>query len=323
VKKYLICFVFSLFSSLVSAETLTITTPSLSDGIGVNAKILAKHIGKHLPNNPTVIVQAIPGAGGIIQLNHLYNIAPKDGSVIAAIGRSALMSSIVGGETVKYDSKFTWLGSTIDGRLSPNIIWTNKNNDYREYYKKELVFSSLGAGTNGIPNFIQKITNLNFKIIKGYESNDSMKLALERGEVDAIVNALAGIQLSNPNWLTIDSKIKPLLQLGNGENRHPNFKNTPTVYELIDGYENKQILKAYESTFILLRAFIAPPNLSEEKSKQLIKAMTEITKDQEYIEDLKKINIEYSFILPFESESIIDSLRKTDPNILRIIRDYN
>lgn len=290
-KKYFMPLLFLLFISPTVAKDLTIVVPVEADSHTVNARIFSKYLSKHLPDKPTITFKVVPGAASVVAANYLYNIAPKDGNTIGVFFKNIPLISKIGGPNIDFDAtKFTWLGSTADGRKDAVLLLSTKQ------LKDKLIIGSANVVAGDPIEFLQKTTNFDIKVVKGYKGPANVRHALEQNEVDSMINSLIGIKTSNPYWLEPNSKIKAILQFGNGNKRHPEFLNIPTLYEIIDE-KYKSELQFFESQFILIRPYVAPPSIPKEKAAELRKAFSAAVTDPEYIKEANSKNIEVSPIM--------------------------
>ena len=315
-KKILLFLAFLLNCSLTYADNLSIITPSPDDSYTINARILAKYLTKHLPNHPDVIIQPMPGAQSLVAANWLYNIAPRDGSVIATLQKEIPFDGLLGGKGVQFDqTKFTWLGSTSDGRKDAVMLWANEPN-----FRDDFIVGAESPTAGNMAVFLNKVMGTKFKIVTGYQTTGANRLAFERKETDAVIYSLAGIKTQKPDWLNPDSLIKPFLQFGNGKNRLPEYSDIPTLEEKVDS-NYYLLIEAFETQFILLRPFLAPPNLPADKITELRRGLEAAAYDSEYIAEAKKARIDVNFIEGERAEMIVDFQSRTDPKIINQLKE--
>jgi len=316
VKRYLFVLFFSIFSFSVLADDLKIIVPSNDDSYNINARVLSKYYGKYLPENPNIIIQAIPGAASLTAANYLYNIAPKDGNTIGIVYKEIPFVGLLGGDGVQFDqTKFNWIGSVVDGRKDAVMIWSNEST-----FRSDFVIGAEGATSGNLAKFINQIMHTDFKIVNGYPTTGANRLALVRKEVDAVIYNLIGVKVGNPDWIKPGNPIRPVLQFGNGKLRHPDYLNVNTVADYVTNENDIKLLRVFESQFILLRPFVAPPGVPEKRVKELREAFDMTMKDPEYLEETKKINLEVSPINGESAQEIINFTSKTDPSIITLLR---
>ena len=306
----------TLFISPVYAQTLKIIVPSDNDSYNINARVLGKYISKYLPEKPTVVIQSMPGAASLVAANYIYNIAPKDGTVIGTFYKDMPLVGVLGGNNVKFESqKFTWLGSNVDGRKDAIIVWTNE-------YEPSLYGTENYTSVN-LAFLVKDLLKSDAKIITGYADTGSARLAFEKREVDAVVYNLIGIKTQKPYWLEPGSGIKAWLQFGNGLNRHPEFKDVQTLSEMVQSEQDRQLLHIVESSLAILRPFVAPPGIPEDRATELRSAFIQAVKDPEYLDEAKKMNIDVNLIDYKEAERLIAIQTNMPKNISDKLKTLN
>jgi hypothetical protein len=307
----------SLFATpVIALESLKIIVPSESDAQSTNARVLGKYIVRYLADKPTAVIQVVPGAAGLVAANYIYNVAPKDGNVIGTFYKDIPLVGVLGGTNVMFDpTKFTWLGSNADGRKDAVIVWTNED-------EPKLFGSENYSGVN--PSYaIRELAKLDFKIVTGYPNPGITRLALDKKEVNAVVYNLLGIKTQKPDWLKPESGVKAWLQLGNGPNRHPEFKDVQTLHELVQLEQDKKVLEVVEASYTILRPFVAPPGIPEKRAIELRQAFIDAVKDTEYLEEANKMKIEVNLIDWKEAEKIVALQANTSKEILDRVRNLN
>lgn len=241
----------------------------------------------------------MPGAASVVATNYLYNLAPRDGSTIGVFFKNIPLIGSIGGQNVNFDAKkFTWLGSTADGRKDAVLLLSHKQ------YDGELIIGSDNVIAADPVKFVKDVLGWNIRQISGYKNQSDIRLAFERKEIDAMINSLIGIKSTRPNLLK-DSRI--LIQFGNGKSRHPDFPDVPTLAELITEDQMRQ-LSVFETQYILLRPYVAPPDIPKDKADILRTAFSKAVQDPEYIEEARKAGIEVNLIDWREAESILSIL---------------
>lgn len=299
-----------------AAETLKIIVPSDNDSYNINARVLGKYLVKYLPNKPTLVIQSMPGAASLVAANYLYNIAPKDGSVIGTFYKEIPLVGTLHVPNVQFDAtKFTWIGSNVDGRKDAVIMWCNTDNP-------KIIGSENYAGVN--PAFlVRDIAKLDAKIVTGYATPGDARMALERKEVDAVVYNLVGIKTQKPNWLKPDSGIKACMQFGNGIHRHIEYKDVQTLTEMVQLDTDKTILSIVEASYAMLRPFVAPPGIPEKNAQELREAFTKAVMDSEYLEEARKMNIEVNPIYHDEALNIVKYVIRVDDAFVEKLKRLN
>ena len=227
-------------------------------------RAVARHIGRHLPGQPAVVPQNMPGAGGLVATNYIYNVAPKDGTVIAISNKGVAGAAIAGVPEARFDAtRITWLGTPIT-ETSVCFAYNSPRLQVRsltDLYEKELHVGSLGAGTvaTAYPRALAALLGLKFKLVGGYAGSNQIYLAMERGEVEAICEGIDGIIAKRPTW--IPEKIVTLLLQG-GAAPNPDLKDVPFVIDHAKNPDDRLALEFLYAAEGIGRPFFAPPDLS-------------------------------------------------------------
>jgi tripartite-type tricarboxylate transporter receptor subunit TctC len=256
------------------------------------ARVIARHMGKHIPGNPSFVPQNMPGAGSITAANHIYGVAPKDGTAIGTIARDAPLAPLSGADGARFDAlKFTWLGSPT---AETNICFAHKNSgikSFQELTQKELIIGDTGPGTGTYvyPRVTNAMLGTKFKIVGGFPSSSDVFLAIERGEVHGMCESLDSAISKKPTWIK-DGTIAVLFQ--GGAEPHPSLKGVPFVADLAKTDEQKQAIAFVYAGQGIGRPFVAPPDLPADRAKALRDAFQATLKDPEFIADAAKQKLE-------------------------------
>lgn len=285
-------------------------------GYDVYARILARHIGRHLPGEPNVIVQNMPGAGSLVAVNYLYNQAPKDGSYIATFARNMPVLAVLGGnKNVKFDvRKFTWLGSSSSYQEDAYMLWLRKDakakslDEARRPGGPALILGGTAEGSTGtdVPKILADTIGLNVKQILGYKGSGGLFLAIDRGEIEGRITDLSAVRSNRPQYLQPGSEVRPLLQFAR-KTRHPDFPDIPTARELAKDKEALAFIELAELPFTLARPYAAPPGLPEDRAKALKSAFMAAHKDPKYLEEAEKLKIGVS---PIDGDEVLALIEK-------------
>src|SRR5262245_37858719 len=195
-------------------------------------RVVAQHLGRFIPGQPRVVAQNMPGAGGLVAANHLFNVAPQDGTVLSQLDRSVAQTGIRGAGNVKFDPlKFTWLGSLSNYGNEAYLLWVNASHPAKSVadingLPAPTRLGAVSGGTNMMVSLVAKeMLALNVKVVRGYVSGPAVWLAMDRGEVDGQTIGLTSVMAEHPEkWERRD--IRPLLQCGRAA-RLPVFGELP------------------------------------------------------------------------------------------------
>jgi tripartite-type tricarboxylate transporter receptor subunit TctC len=323
--KILIMMVTFIFSSPAISSQLNIVVSSIpGGGADLQARVIAKHLSKYLPNNQNVNVINMQGGGGLIAANWLYNVADQQSNIsILTVNNDVIIKGLIKDENAKYDlTKFKWLFSAEDGSDNVFVLWANSKRGLKSIQdmRQENIFVVGNQGPNNIQSYIlQEIVGVKSKIVFGYK--DIIR-ALQINEIDARFGTLMNTKARFPSWLTGEDEIRPILQVGSF-NRHPLLNSVPNGREFSRTRDHKIILDYYEKTVRLSRLVFAPPNMSESRIQEILKASYSLETDKEFIEDAKKVEMDVDFIRFEETNSIMKDILSTDVQLLRSLVSKN
>ena len=248
-------------------------------------RTLARHIGDHLPGNPTVIAENMPGAGSYLAASHIYSVAPKDGTVFALIDPTAILGPIMGAAAARFDpTKMSWLGTPT--RDTPVCI-ASGNAEVKsasDLFNKQLIVGDNGAGstTHSYPTAIAGLLGMKFKLVAGFPASADVLLAMDRGEVEGICESLESIVKMRSDWLST-GKARVLFQGATAQN--PDLKGVPNILDLAQTDEEKQALSFLYAGQAIGRPFVAPPGLTPGSLKMLRDAFDATMKDPSFVAD--------------------------------------
>jgi len=261
-------------------------------GYDLWGRTVARHIEKHIPGNANYVPQNMPGAGSYNAANYIYNIAPKDGTVIGIIARDAALGPLTGASGARFDAtKLTWIGTPT---TETNVCIANATAQVKtakDLFDKQLIVgdTGVGTGTHSYPKALNTLIGMKFKIIGGFPSSSDVFLAMERGEVDGICESLDSVSGKRPTWIP-EKKINILFQ--GGAEPNPDLKDVPFVLDFAKNEEQKQAISFLYAGQGIGRPFIAPPGMPADKVKMLRDAFNATMKDPAFLADAKKQKLE-------------------------------
>src|SRR5215470_9621627 len=231
-------------------------------GIDLYARLLGRHIGRHIPGKPSVTVQVMPGAGGIRAAKFFAEQAPRDGTAIAAFANGPIIEPLIGARNPGYDmSKFTWIGAvTKDVGLCVSFA-TTPFKTIDDVKKQPMVVGGTGAGseTDTWPIVLNDVLGTKFKLVTGYLGSQETILAMERGETHGrCVFSYSALKIAKPDWLR-DKKVNVLVLTA--LTAHADFPVVPPVINLVAKEEDRQLLELMAGPSAMGRPFVAPPAL--------------------------------------------------------------
>jgi tripartite-type tricarboxylate transporter receptor subunit TctC len=261
-------------------------------GYDLWARVVARHIGRHLPGNPTVTPQNMEGAGSYRAANFIYNVAPKDGTSIALIARDAPLGPLIGAAGAQFDAtKLSWLGTPA---IETNVCIaynTAPVKTVQDLLDTQLVVGDTGpgTGTRSYPKALNDILGTKFRIVGVYPSSADVFLAMERGEVQGICESLDSIKVRRPDWIA--TKTISILFQG-GTKPSAELKDVPSVVDLAHNDADRQAIEFLYAGQGIGRPFIAPPNLPPDRLKLLRDAFMATMKDPEFIAETRQRKLE-------------------------------
>jgi tripartite-type tricarboxylate transporter receptor subunit TctC len=255
------------------------------------ARAVARHLPRHLPGAPSIVIKNMQGAGSVIAANHLYNVAPRDGSELGVIAGGAALEPVYGKKTAQFDGRrFTWLGSANE-EIAGCLAWHDTPfKTVEDLFKHEMITGASGASNLEFPTAMNMVLGTRMKLVRGYRGPANILIALERGEVQGMcgmVNTIVGTQ--RPDWLR-DNKVRILVQIG--LERTARMGDRPFVMDYAKGDDDKRVLRMIFGWTIMGRPFLAPPGIPEDRKAALIKAFDATTRDPAFLEDAAKQRLE-------------------------------
>jgi tripartite-type tricarboxylate transporter receptor subunit TctC len=257
------------------------------------AQALAHHMGRFLPGSPSLVVQHMPGAGGLLAANNLFNTAPRDGTVLAITGRTMAIEPLLDNNNSKFDGrKFSWLG-TANVETTTCLAWhTSPVKTLQDAMTRELVVGGTGADATEVvfPKAVNKLVGTRFKIVIGYQSSADMNLAMERGELEG--NCGLGwtiVKRRLPDWLT-DNKISIKFQMG--LRKHSDLPAVPLISDFAKTPEDRQVFEFLFAPQEMGRPFFAPPGVPAERVQALRDAFDRTLKDAQFLAEADRLGLE-------------------------------
>lgn len=279
-------------------ETLAGKTVTMVIGFGPGGgydqwgRVVARHIGRHLPGNPTVVPQNMPGAGSLRAANFIYGAAPKDGSTIGIVTETVAIEQALSNPAVQYDAaKFTWIGR-VASSINVQLVWhTSRVQSVADAYQTEVTFAGTGPGNvaETIPRLLSGLLGMKIKVISGYPASNEGMLAMERGEVDGATTSWTALKVGKQDWMR-DKKAKVILQ--DLPERNPELSDVPCLVELGRTAEEKQVLALYGSGGAIGRSIMAPPGVPADVATALRTGFMAMVKDPDFRADIQKSGLE-------------------------------
>jgi len=283
-------------------------------------RAIAAHIGRHLPGEPSVVVENMPGAASIVMMNHLYNRAAKDGTVMGMplngiVLEPRLKSLSRDGSNVHFDlSKMRFVGTPAQ---QPQVLWVWHKTPYASLDDLKKTPSNFGSTAPGGDNYIlptlaNALLGTQMKVITGYKGVNDIFLAAEQGEVHGATVNFSSL-LGKPDWMK-EKKARILIQFGT--ERLANLKDVPTAIELASDEASKQMLRVYATKFKTTYPVLLPPDVPEARVKTVQKAFDATMKDKAFISDAEKIGIEVDPLSGADIEKVMAEINAAPQDVI-------
>ncbi len=279
------------------------------------ARLLARHWPRYIPGNPGIIVENMPGAGTLVATNHLYNLAPKDGTVIGMVSRSMPAAAVMKVANVRFDPvKFNWIGSPEVNHL---VIYINNKSAIRQpsdLFAKELIVGATGLaqGITVGPFMLKNLLGMKLKIVTGYRSPGDMALAASRNEVEAFANTIGGAAGARRPWVESGQ----MRVLFNFEPEPVPGLGVPTVFEFAKTDEQRKVLTFFSGNVLLGRPINAPPGVPAERVDLLRRSFEAAMKDPALLKEADAMSFEITTLSGEKIASLVQEIASTPPDII-------
>jgi tripartite-type tricarboxylate transporter receptor subunit TctC len=290
-------------------------------GYDIYARLFARFIVEHIPGNPTVVPQNMPGAGSRRAANWLYSVAPKDGTVLACLGQATPTDQALGQPGIQFDArKFNWIGNLV---VVNNIMFVSTASGIAtidDAKKRTLSIGASGASSPSVlyPQVSNNLLGTKFKIVPGYSSGGDINLAVERRELDGRgSDSWASMKSTHADWLR-DRKINILFQVG--PRREPDLPDVPLWSALGESEGQRQILEILSGDVAVGRPILTAPGVPADRVRALRKAFDETLADPQFIEAAKQANIYINPMGGEELQAIVEKIAGPSEKVLTLLR---
>src|SRR5262245_51681001 len=284
-------------------------------------RLIARHMGRHIPGEPIIAPQNMPGAGGIKAANYMAAIAPKDGTTVHMIMTNMMATQAMHLPGVEFDTRqFRWIGNTTS---TPNVInsWhTSGITKIDEVKTKELVVGA-PKGTAGVvyPTLLNKLAGMKFKIVTGYPGGNEVNIAMERGEVlGRGSNSWASWKSTKPQWLE-EKKIIMLAQVG--LKRDPELSDVPLLLELVSDDRDRKLMTFISAETAISRALVTTPDVPADRLAALRRAFDATMKDPQFLAEADKAKMDIGPMTGEEAQVIADQIANTPGDVVTYAKD--
>ena len=303
-------------------KTITSVVPfGPGGGYAIYNQIMARHLGKFIPGNPQIVPQYRPGAGGIVASNYVYNVAPRDGSVMAMVSDAVALASVIDADKAKYKvNEFIWLGAI--ERVN-NVLAVRADTGVRTFkdlLEKEVAVGGSGPGspTSLLPALLRWLEPAKIKTIEGYDGINPMFIAIERNEIAGATVSWTIFKTLRKQWFD-SGFLVPVVQFGSVKEK--DLPNVPLALELARTEEQRAVARFMASNVDVGRSFILPPGAPAERVAALRAAFDRMVKDETFVDEITKAGFQLSPASGLEVQEAVAQATKLDASLTRMIQD--
>jgi tripartite-type tricarboxylate transporter receptor subunit TctC len=291
---------------------------STGGGYDIYARMLARHMGRFIPGNPTLVVKNMEGAGSLRLANWLANAGPRDGSAFGTIGRGTSFDPILGQPGAQFTAgDFSWLGS-MNQEVSICAAWHDAGiARFEDLRTRELLVGAVSNNddTGQFARVINTVLGTKLKIVAGYPGGNDVVLAMERGEVKGRCGwSWSSVLTAHMAWWK-ENKIVILVQLA--LNKHPDLPDVPLVTDLANNDAQRQMLRMIFARQVMGRPFLAPPGVPAERVAALRKAFMDTMADKDFLADAEKAKLEINPVDGEKVQALVKEIYATPPEVAK------
>lgn len=312
-------------SDTIAGPVIIYVAGSAGGGIDLYARLVGRHIARHIPGNPTVTVQDMPGGGGVKAANFLAEVARRDGTVMGSFSGGPVLEPLLGARNPGYDmSQFTWIGA-LSRDVSVCVSWgPSPFKTIDDVKKQEMIVAGTGAGSESDlwPKIVNEVIGTKFKIVTGYPGTQETLLAMERDEVQGRCGwSWSSLKATKPDWVR-DKKINLLIQIA--LQKSSELPNVPFIFDLLSKQEDRQLLELLAGPRGMSQPFAAPPGLPADKAALLRRAFDATMKDPKFLAEAAQMQADISPSTGEEVQELVARIYATPkPVIDRAKKLYN
>ena len=257
------------------------------------ARLVARHMSKHIPGNPNMLPQNLPGSGGIKTILNLYSVAPRDGTTLGMLSRSYPIEPVFNPQTAKYDPKrFIPIGST-SNEVSVAVVWHTRGiNSIDQLMTQEITTGATGVtdDTGRFPTLLRNLTGAKIKLVTGYPGGNDVTMAMEKGEVDARFGwSWGSLKSRSRSWIE-EKKVNIIVQMA--MEKAADLPDVPLIMVFAKTELDRKALELLFAPQVMAWPLVAPPDVPADRVATLRKAFAATMKDADFLADAKKLNID-------------------------------
>ncbi len=310
-------------SDFYTGKTLTVIVGADSGGgYDAQGRLMARHIGRFIPGNPTAIVQNMPGAGSLTAANQLYNVSPKDGTVMGLLQRGVFSAKFTNPQGVRFDlNKFNWVAN-LSAETGVVIAWANSPfMTIEDVMSREMLVGGTGPhiDTETSPRMMNALIGTKFKIISGYPGTTDAVLAMERGEVQGMGDwSWSNVKTRRPDYLR-EGKIRVLMQMST--QKEPDLPNVPLAMDFVKTPEQRELMTLFLAQKSAARPVVAPPGIPADRVKAIRAAFDKMIVDADFLKDATQAKLDIDPAPAAAIDRVIEIFAKTSEETGAKLRD--
>jgi tripartite-type tricarboxylate transporter receptor subunit TctC len=283
-------------------------------------RLIANHLGRHIPGAPTIVPRNTPGAGSFLAVNRVYSNLPKDGTVIALGAPTLALDERLGSQGVRFKTAELNFIGRVDSLINIVMMWkTSKVKSIADAQMLESTLSGTGAGSTVsiYPTVLNNVIGTKFKLVMGYRGSNEAMLAMERGEVEGHSTAWAAVKVAKPDWLR-DKTVNIIVQFA--LKRHPELPDIPTAVELARNDDERAVLSAIMNASEVGTAFFTTPGIAPERLAALRRAFDDTVKDPDFLAEAQRLRLGVSPLAGEELQKLVAQVSNLSPALLERVR---
>lgn len=274
-------------------------------------RLTARHIDRHIPGKPVFVIQNMPGGGSLLATNHIYNVAPRDGTVLGAVVPGIILTALFKEPSARYDpTRMSWIGNAMDVTAVPMLFHTAPVKSLDEIKRTEVVMGAGGISSMDATNayMLNALIGTKIRVVLGYKGGEAINLAMERGEVNGRASsAWSAWKAVRPDWVR-EKKMIPLVQIAQRPVDDPQLKGVPLLIDLVKTDADRQLAKVYTSVVVLGRPMLMGPDVPAERVAAMRGAYKAMLGDPAFLAECGKLRVDLNPIEGEEMQKMIEDV---------------
>jgi len=292
---------------------------SAGGGYDTYARLIARHLGDHVPGNPEIVVQNMPGAGSAKAAGYIYTVAPKDGTAMAAVFPGVLLDPLIGNVQVQYDpQKLIPVGNANADVYICFLRSDAPAKTFQDAFSHEVILGASNAGgtTRDLPAMMNNLLGTKFRVVTGYAGSKEITLAIERNEVNGACGiGWTGLPKMHPDWFA-KKLVNVIVQVDMKGHPELNKLGVPLTVQFAKTDEEKQVMELIESQGVFGRPYVMPPGVPADRVAALRKAFVDTLNDPALKAEAGKMELDLAYMSGDDLQALVAKLYALPPNII-------